>query len=343
MPFRFFRRKKILPGLTLNLSKSGFSVSAGPRGAKHTISTKGSRTTFGLPGTGLHYTNFKGHKNKKSSGNYISEKKVIKNSSKLNPGFFSKLFISSTEQYFIDGCNELIKENEKQALKLFEKSGEYTDSIFMAGILSFKFKKYKKAAKYLNRAIERKSELTQYFKKYDIVPTFFIPITDEIDVCIGPDAAGIYLTLTEIYKALKYWNKAFTCIKKLVNDDPEDIIIKLSFVELISDYKKNNKKVSQKVIQLTNNIKNESPVHAIVLLYRAKAFKNLKMFTAARDSLTSALRKKKGYSDKVLAALRYERGQIYSELNRKTQARKDFEKVYAFNQNYKNIKKYLGI
>ena len=34
MAFRLFRRIKIAPGITLNLSKSGLSASAGVRGAR---------------------------------------------------------------------------------------------------------------------------------------------------------------------------------------------------------------------------------------------------------------------------------------------------------------------
>ena len=37
MGFRFWRRIKIAPGVTLNLSKSGGSLSFGPRGAKFTV------------------------------------------------------------------------------------------------------------------------------------------------------------------------------------------------------------------------------------------------------------------------------------------------------------------
>lgn len=56
MGFRFSRRIRILPGVSVNLSKSGPSVSVGPRGAKHTIGSKGSRTTVGIPGTGISHT-----------------------------------------------------------------------------------------------------------------------------------------------------------------------------------------------------------------------------------------------------------------------------------------------
>ena len=56
MPFRFQRRFRILPGLRLNLSKSGVSTSIGTRGAWFMIGPRGTRTTVGLPGTGLSCT-----------------------------------------------------------------------------------------------------------------------------------------------------------------------------------------------------------------------------------------------------------------------------------------------
>ncbi len=56
MSFRFWRRVKIAPGVTLNLSKSGGSLSFGPRGAKFTVGPRGKRATVGIPGTGIFYT-----------------------------------------------------------------------------------------------------------------------------------------------------------------------------------------------------------------------------------------------------------------------------------------------
>lgn len=56
MGFRLWRRFRIMPGVTINVSKSGPSLSLGPRGAKVTIGPRGLRGTAGLPGTGLFYT-----------------------------------------------------------------------------------------------------------------------------------------------------------------------------------------------------------------------------------------------------------------------------------------------
>ena len=56
MSLRFFRRVRIVPGLRVNLSKSGASVSVGRRGAWYTVGPRGRRVTVGLPSTGLFWT-----------------------------------------------------------------------------------------------------------------------------------------------------------------------------------------------------------------------------------------------------------------------------------------------
>ena len=56
MGIRFWKRIRLGKGITLNLSKSGPSISAGPRGAKVTLGRRGLRTTAGLPGTGISYS-----------------------------------------------------------------------------------------------------------------------------------------------------------------------------------------------------------------------------------------------------------------------------------------------
>jgi hypothetical protein len=55
MGWRFQRRKKLLPGMTLNLGKRSASLSVGPRGAKVSAGSRGVGATLTLLGTGLAY------------------------------------------------------------------------------------------------------------------------------------------------------------------------------------------------------------------------------------------------------------------------------------------------
>jgi len=59
--FRFYRRLRIFPGLSVNLSKSGPSLSVGMRGAHLTFGPRGVRHTVGIPGTGIYYTSQSGY------------------------------------------------------------------------------------------------------------------------------------------------------------------------------------------------------------------------------------------------------------------------------------------
>ena len=61
MGLRYFRRVKLLPGVTMNLSGSGPSFSFGVRGAHVTVGRRGVRRTVGIPGTGIFYTSTRGH------------------------------------------------------------------------------------------------------------------------------------------------------------------------------------------------------------------------------------------------------------------------------------------
>jgi Protein of unknown function (DUF4236) len=56
MGWRFRRSVRILPGIRLNLSRSGVSASVGVKGAHITVGHGKVRETVGLPGTGISYT-----------------------------------------------------------------------------------------------------------------------------------------------------------------------------------------------------------------------------------------------------------------------------------------------
>lgn len=60
MGLRFRKSISLIPGVRLNFSKSGMSVSSGVPGFRKTINTKGQvTTTVGIPGTGLYYVDTK--------------------------------------------------------------------------------------------------------------------------------------------------------------------------------------------------------------------------------------------------------------------------------------------
>ena len=54
--FKFRKRVKLLPGVWLNLSKTGVSTSVGTKGLTVNLKGNKARTTVSAPGTGLSYS-----------------------------------------------------------------------------------------------------------------------------------------------------------------------------------------------------------------------------------------------------------------------------------------------
>lgn len=61
MGFRFYRRVRLCPGVSINVSRGGPSLSLGVRGAHVTFGRRGVTRTVGIPGTGLFYTSRGGY------------------------------------------------------------------------------------------------------------------------------------------------------------------------------------------------------------------------------------------------------------------------------------------
>lgn len=58
MPIRFRKSFKIFPGVKVNVSKGGVSVSVGKPGATLNFSKHGVRQTIGVPGSGVSHTSY---------------------------------------------------------------------------------------------------------------------------------------------------------------------------------------------------------------------------------------------------------------------------------------------
>lgn len=52
------RSRKVAPGVRVNASKSGLSVSFGQRGARTCVGKRGITRTYGIPGTGVYHREF---------------------------------------------------------------------------------------------------------------------------------------------------------------------------------------------------------------------------------------------------------------------------------------------
>jgi hypothetical protein len=79
--FQFRKRVKLAPGLSLNVSKKGLGLSAGPKGLKTSISAQGRITgSAGIPGSGISYRKtLSGSGNASSEGGYETFSENVSN------------------------------------------------------------------------------------------------------------------------------------------------------------------------------------------------------------------------------------------------------------------------
>jgi len=321
-------------------------MSLGGRGARYTIGSRGKRVTLGLPGTGLFYTKTESRsKTKKSTKEKTNQKTnaIQLTEQRLDLGFFKHLMLSENEKSFIGGCRLYIRRNIQEAYQQFQKSAKLADGAFMAGFLALKQEEYNNAETYFLQALQNSKTLGKYFDKYQLDISVSLPITEEIAASIVPGERGIMLALVEVYQKLGKPKEAVQYLKKMRKLDSDDIIVKISLAEILYEAAPMNKKYCQEIVKLADGVTNSTAMDSALLLYKAKALRQLGMPHAAEEVIKAALSRKKDRSDELLRALRYERAIVYEEIGKKSQARTEWEKLYAESPDYEDIASRLNL
>lgn len=361
MGFRFFKRLNILPGVQLNLSKSGGSVSVGPKGAKLTVGTSGGRVTFGIPGTGLYYTtNFSlgklgglfGQSADAAESQTPATKTPVQTAQDVSKAeqeqatseAFGNTFASTDGQEALAAsCEALANGDEDGALAHLQQVAHLADGAFLAGVLSLKRGHLQEATQYLTVAARQAPELGKSLSVHGLSATMNLDITEEVQAHVEPGIHGVLLALAEAYQAQERQPEAINCLERLRQLTPSDLVVNLSLAELLMESDALTKETCQRVVQLTEGIENESAVQTALLLYKAKALRGLGLLDAALDVLTGALKRKKDRSGELLQALRYERALVYERQGESKKARMELEKLYAEAPDYEDVKTRLGL
>jgi len=342
MSLRFFRRVRLAPGVTLNLSKSGASLSFGPRGTKLTLGARGKRATVGLPGTGLFYT----RRLDRAGGGGRRARAVpvaVAPEARLTLGFFKRLVTPAEERMLVDGLRELVASHEEAALAHFERAAHLADGAYLAGFLALKRKRIEAATAHLQAARQGHRSLRRYLDKYGVQATLSLPVTAELSAWIEPGLRAVLLGLVECHQLAGRRREALAFLDRLRRLEPDDPVIKLSLAELLLDTETPERGACRRVLRLTEELENRDPIHAALLLYKARAMRGMGLDEAARTVLGTALRRRKDRSPELLHALRYERALCYAELGQARAARRDLERLYAEAPDYADVAARLGL
>lgn len=352
MPFRFFKRIRIAPGLSINLSKSGASLSIGPRGAKVTIGPRGTRATVGIPGSGLYYTEQLSRKSpgRTSRAEAPASPEPVETSAPqtleeaLDLNLLERLTTSKSERVLLDAVRAWHAGDALAALQRLEEDPSLPDSGFLAGFLCLGLDRFDASAQHFERALSRKEQLGNTFGKHGILMQIRMPLTESVAVESRPDEMGARLGLVEAYQRLGRSDVAVKHLKLLWQQQGPLPLILLSLLELYSETHGNDPATCKEMLRLTQQPMHEdSDITAAILLYRARALRQLGMNIAARDLLTKTLRRAKHYSRDLSHALRYERILVYEALGQAKRMRSEAEKLYADAPDYEDLAERLQV
>ncbi len=331
MAFRFWRRIRLAPGVTLNLSKSTASLSLGPRGAKYTVSPRGSRATFGLPGTGLFYT-------VKPDGASVPRPRSVPQRDRLSMSFLQRLVTPAGEKAFVDGLRAFHEGREDAALEQLEAAADLPDAAWLAGMLRLRREDLQQAERHLKGALDER--LGTLYEKYGVGASMDLPVTHEVTAYVSPEPRSTLLALAELYQQRGEPAAARDALTQLLQRSPDDAVAKASLAELLLDERPPE---AGAVVQLTAGIENETPVHTALLLYKGRALRLLGLHDAAIAALTAAFRRRKDRAPGLLREVRYERALSYEAAGRSRRARKELEAIYADAPDFEDVATRLGI
>jgi len=339
MSFRFWHRIRIAPGVTLNLSKSTGSLSFGPRGAKYTISPRGNRATAGIPGTGLFYTV---HDRKRAGRGGAAPAPKVPKRNRLKLGFFQRLVTPSEERRFVDGIRALNEGDQDAALAALEEARDLPDAAWMAGMIRLRREEFEPAKAHFRHALGRLDDLGALFAKYDIAAQASLPITGDIFAHVFPRERGTRLALVEIAQIEGRHDDAMAHLGRLMEIDPTDPVVLLSFTELALDTP-DDRALMDRVVRDTADVENETPVDTAILLYRGRALAALGLPDAAIDVFTLANRRRKDRPEGLLLQVRYDRAVLYQEMGQRARARSEFGRIYAADPGFEDVAERLGV
>lgn len=351
MSYRFFRRLRVAPGLTVNLSKSGPSLSVGTRGAHVTFGgSRGRRTTIGLPGTGLYWTTVQRQASPGPGpvagaplGSVPPPSGTSRPGQRLTMSFFRRLATPADERAFVDGCRALVNGDHDTALDHLRAATHLADGAFLAGCLALRAEAFEEAATDLEAAVAIPDQLGRTVERYGITATLVLHVTDEISASLEPSLDGALLALVEAYQQLGREADAMTALRRLQALAPDDPVVRLSLAELLVRGHPADRPALEEAARLGENAPNDSAIHAALRLYRATAMRELGLPDAAAAVLSETLRRTADRPAELLHALRYERALAYEAAGQPKRARSDLERLYAEAPGYEDVATRLGI
>jgi tetratricopeptide (TPR) repeat protein len=324
--FRMRKSIKLAPGVRLNVSKSGLGASVGGRGARYSVHSSGRRTTSLGSGIvpGVYYQSSKGvsrSSRARSQGNTSPSAPITPK----KPGLFAP-----------KGEKELYKAVKSQDAQAMKRVGEaHSDfrlaSYSLAGLFLMTDEPAQ-AERLLGEAFATGKDpgADKFISTYLFTQlTLSIAKGVTAELPINRDAVGLALA------ELKQDHGELAGAVDVVEQLEPTMYSAVSLAELYAEMGR-----WDDVIELTEGISNQDDASALLCAFRGQAFREQGFHDAAHEAFKEALRSRSRAAPIRHLALT-ERAQNYLAQGKKSQARKDLERILAEDSSYEGVREKL--
>lgn len=339
MGLRFFKRKKILPGVTLNMSRSGPSLSFGPEGLKYTIGPGGKRFTAGLPGTGFYYTTQLDTAAKKEDKSGLGLDAIGSFFKGLLGGNEAEDASKAGEKEFAAGMEALARRQNEAAFEHFQACPG-TDASFMCGYLCLGRSDYARAQSFLEQC--QPAEMGALAAPLGDHLEFLIKITEHIQAQIDFNSRGLALALAESLQQQGKYEPAYAVLDRLWDEDQGDPAVCLSFTELIALNENSTREQLEEMVEMTGQMDNDDAMDTNILYMRGYGLYRLGRNNEAISQLSAAVLDVGGRPPRLVLDICYLRGQLFELAGDRDSARRDFEYIYGQDPGFEDVAARLG-
>lgn len=336
MGFRFHKSIGLGKFLRLNISKSGIGFSAGIPGLRISTGPQGAYFSAGLPGTGL---SFRKKLNTAAKGDHPSasakSKAVETPDDTPSPGFFAP----RQEKELVRGLEAHAADQTDEALKHFLAAADEPGAAILAATILAEREDGSefKAIELLEKVVQSDDEFpTPLMEKYLASTEIEINITPRVTVAVPVDGLAATLLLVEMYQSTRRVREAIALLEELVELAEQPVLV-LSLCELYA-----SRELWDGIIERAHGIEPVDDVTTEIAIYYGRAMQERELHDAAISVFSKALSKKKGRTPDLLHEAAYWRAISYQAQGKHSQARKEFELLYAEAPNFRDVAQRLA-
>lgn len=337
MPFHYRKSIRLGKHIRINVSKSGVGMSAGVQGARISVGPRGTRLTSSIPGTGISYLKqLSNNKSARAQATASPPPPRLTQPKPPTPGFLA----SRHEKDLYNGLTAYQSGQAEKALQHFLAAApkEVGAALMAATILATREGREAEAIQLLEQVIQSDAEFpTPLMQKYVTASHIAIGITPNVVATVQLDGLGAALLLAELYQEQHRVDEAIGLLEEL-DDLANEPVLTLSLCELYA-----MRQLWDGVIERGSNVQVEDDITLETVILYARALQVKELHEAAIDVLTTAFKKKKDRSVDLLREAAYLRALSYEANGKKSQANKEFQKLYAESPTYRDVAQRLGV